>query len=137
MALERSQEVSTYSTITLGQGETDIILNKTEASTNLVVQDGHTIVIGGLIRQDDESDQTGVPFLNRIPILGYLFGTTSKQATRQELIILLTPHVIRNQQEAQGITSKYIDEITGASTSKGGLKKGDLMHDYDAPKGNP
>ena len=137
VALELSQEVSTYSTITLGQNETDIILNKTEASTNLVVQDGHTIVIGGLIRQDDQSDQTGVPFLNKIPILGYLFGTTSKQATRQELIILLTPHVIRNQQEAQGITSKYIDEITGAATSKGGLKKGELLHDNDAPKVNP
>ena len=118
-----SQEVSTFDTIQLGQNQTDIILNKTEASTHLVVQDGHTVVIGGLIREDNSTSKIGVPFLNRIPILGYLFGNTSNQSTRQELIILLTPHVIRNQREAQAATSAYIDNITSGNSSKGGLKK--------------
>ncbi len=126
VALELNQEVSTFNTIQLGQNETDIILNKTEASTNLVVQDGHTIVIGGLIREDNTLSKVGVPFLNKIPVVGYLFGNTSRTATREELIILLTPRVIKSQQEARGVTSDYIDNITGADTSKGGLKRSEI-----------
>ncbi len=127
VALDITQEVSTYNTIQLGQNETDIILNKTEASTNLVVQDGHTVVIGGLIREDNSLSKVGVPFLNRIPLLGYLFGNTSRQSTRQELIILLTPRVIKSPREAQGITDEYLNNITSKKTSKGGLRKEELF----------
>ncbi len=148
VALDLTQEVSTYNTIQLGQNETDIILNKTEASTNLVVQDGHTVVIGGLIREDTSVSKVGVPFLNKIPLLGYLFGNTSRQSTRQELIILLTPRVIKSPREAQGITDEYLNNITSKKTSKGGLRKEELFKggvqmrsgaggDQAAPKPDP
>ena len=112
VALQISQEVSTYSKDTLYADETQIILNKTEASTNLVVQDGQTIVIGGLIREDDSKARGGIPLLSRIPLLGYLFGNTENEALRTELVILLTPHVVKNQQESVSITSKIADKIT-------------------------
>ncbi|KUG23334.1 hypothetical protein ASZ90_006862 [hydrocarbon metagenome] len=112
VALQISQEVSTYSKDTLYADETQIILNKTEASTNLVVQDGQTIVIGGLIREDDSRARGGIPLLSKIPILGYLFGNTENEALRTELVILLTPHVVKNQQESVSITSKIADKIT-------------------------
>ncbi|PKN37552.1 MAG: hypothetical protein CVU62_07405 [Deltaproteobacteria bacterium HGW-Deltaproteobacteria-2] len=112
VALQISQEVSTYSKDTLYADETQIILNKTEASTNLVVQDGQTIVIGGLIREDDSKARGGIPLLSRIPILGYLFGNTENEALRTELVILLTPHVVKNQQEAKAITNKFADKVT-------------------------
>ncbi|MDD5009407.1 MAG: secretin N-terminal domain-containing protein [Syntrophorhabdaceae bacterium] len=127
IALELSQEVSTFDTIQLTASEKQIIVNKTEAATSLAVQDGQTIIIGGLIREDTTNSQVGVPFLSKIPILGYLFGNTSRESRRQELIILLTPHVLKDQKEAKNITNEYIDNITDVATTKGGIKKNELL----------
>jgi len=127
VALEVSQEVSTFETLTLYSNETQIILDKTEASSNLVVQDGQTIIIGGLIREDNTRDGSGIPFLRSIPVLGYLFGNIHRKKTRTELIILLTPHVIRDQREARSITGEYVDNITTLSTGKGGLGKEEIF----------
>ena len=112
VTLDISQEVSTFTTLKLYANETQIILNKTEATTNLVVQDGQTIIIGGLIREDDSKARTGIPILSKIPILGYLFGNTDKDNTRTELVILLTPHVIKSQQEAKAATDKQVGRMT-------------------------
>ncbi|MEE9910466.1 MAG: hypothetical protein K4571_01980 [Deltaproteobacteria bacterium] len=112
VTLDISQEVSTFSTLKLYANETQIILNKTEATTNLVVQDGQTVIIGGLIREDDSKARTGIPLLSKIPILGYLFGNTDKDNTRTELVILLTPHVIKTQKEAKAATDKQIGKMT-------------------------
>jgi len=130
VSLEIKQEVSTYSTIELSAGQKDIILNKTEASTSLVVQNGHTIVIGGLIREDTTKTRAGIPWLSKIPVLGYLFGNTVDDESRTEIIILLTPHVVKNQYEAKDLTTNYIDKFTG--TGKGGVKKKELLNNGDA-----
>ncbi len=124
VALQISQEVSTYSKDTLYADETQIILNKTEASTNLVVQDGQTIVIGGLIREDNSRARSGIPFLYKIPLLGYLFGNTENDDARTELVILLTPHVVKNQQDAKLITDKFTDKINTDKDMKSEVKKG-------------
>jgi general secretion pathway protein D len=123
--LDLDQEVSTFSTIELFANEKQIILNKTAATTSLVVQDNQTIVIGGLIREDTTKGRTGIPFLSKIPILGWLFGNTTDDAQRQELIILLTPHVIKNQAEARDLSGDYVDSM--AESSKGRIKREELM----------
>ena len=97
VAMDISQEVSTFTTQLIGTGQ-QVVINKTMAATNLVVHDGQTIVIGGLIREDDNKNRQGIPFLYKIPVLGYLFGNTERDNTRTELVILLTPHVVKNQQ---------------------------------------
>jgi general secretion pathway protein D len=125
VSLEIKQEVSSYETISLSSTQDDIILNKTEASTNLVVQDGHTIIIGGLIREDNTKSRTGIPWLSQIPLLGFLFGNTTDDKARTELIILLTPHVVKNQNEARSLTSGYIEKFT--EEGKGGVKQQDIM----------
>ena len=127
VSLELSQEISSYSTKEFIAGQESIIVNKTEAQTNVVLQDGQTIAIGGLIREDKTNTKTGIPYLNQIPVLGLLFGNTSKEVTRRELIILLTPHVVKNQADSRKVTSKYVDNITGTGTSKGGLTKEELI----------
>jgi general secretion pathway protein D len=134
VSLDISQEVSTYETIQLFANETQIILHKTEASTNLVVQDGQTIIIGGLIREDSSTSRTGVPFLQSIPILGYLFGNTDRKKQRNEIIILLTPHVIKNQREAKSVTSEFVDKMTMGEMGKAGLKRSELIRS-DNPQG--
>jgi general secretion pathway protein D len=118
VALEINQEVSTYTTQTLYTNSTQIILNKTEATTNVVVSDGQTIVIGGLIREDTTKSDSGIPFLHRIPVLGYLFGEKTRDTNRREMVILLTPHVIKTQGDARKVTDKYIDKFSDLGTVK-------------------
>ncbi len=76
-------------------------------STEVAVQSGQTVLLGGLIQQSDSDTDSGVPFLNRIPFLGRLFGTTDRSKTRDELIVLITPHVIRNPEDARRVTDRY------------------------------
>jgi general secretion pathway protein D len=64
-----------------------------ELTTNVMVPNGATLVIGGLMEDDDTYTQTGLPGLSRLPILGYLFGTREKTDQRRELVVLLTPHI--------------------------------------------
>lgn len=128
VSLDLSQEVSSYDTIKLFDGEENIIVKKTEATTNLVVQDGQTILIGGLIREDISSARSGIPFLSKIPVLGYLFGSTTDENHRKELIILLTPRVIKNHADAQRTTSGYVDDIT--RMGKGKMKKEELIRSF-------
>jgi general secretion pathway protein D len=64
-----------------------------ELTTNVMVPNGGTLVIGGLMEDQDEYQQTGLPGLSRLPILGHLFGTKDKTDQRRELVVLLTPHI--------------------------------------------
>ncbi|MEW6584543.1 MAG: secretin N-terminal domain-containing protein [Nitrospirota bacterium] len=110
ISLELTQEVSSVSDVSTDiAGQSFTSINKTETTSNLVAQDGETIVIGGLIREDVTKAKDGIPFLSKIPIIGNLFGSTTDETTRTELIILLTPHVIRTQRDAAGVTSDYVD----------------------------
>jgi general secretion pathway protein D len=69
-----------------------------------VVQDGETIALGGLISNNYNNTKNGLPILADIPVLGSLFGTTSNSNARQELLVLLTPRIIRNAKEARDMT---------------------------------
>ncbi|MEN6320515.1 MAG: secretin N-terminal domain-containing protein [Syntrophaceae bacterium] len=131
VAIELYQEISTYEKIALS-GEDQLLLDKTDVTTELVVQDGQTIVIGGLIREDTSKSRSGIPFLSKIPIIGWLFGNTEDDKSRQEIIILLTPHVIKDQHEAKDATKKYIDKMT--ESSEGRIKKEDLIKEVPLSK---
>lgn len=65
----------------------------TEVSTDVLVRDGQTLVIGGLIREREETSRRGIPFLMRLPILGGFFGRTVTTVQRTELITLITPRI--------------------------------------------
>jgi general secretion pathway protein D len=116
VSIELTQEVSSVGkTATIaGQGFSSI--DKTETTTNLIAQDGETIIIGGLIREDATKEKNGIPFLSKIPLIGNLFSFTSTGTDRTELIILLTPHVIKNEKDAVEITSDYMKRLK--STNK-------------------
>jgi general secretion pathway protein D len=123
VTLDIHQEVSTFTTQQLFVDSTQIILNKTEASSNVVVQDGQTIVIGGLIREDTSRSITGIPYLSKIPLVGYLFGGRERDISRTEIIMLLTPRVLRNQKEAKDASTTAIEKFT----ERGNIKKEDLQ----------
>ncbi len=106
VALEISQEVSDVrQPITEGVESPVIFTRSTE--TNLVVKDGQSIILGGLIQENNESTREGIPLLSDIPLLGYLFGYTKNTKKRTELIVIITPHVIKDISEADVITDEF------------------------------
>jgi type II secretory pathway component GspD/PulD (secretin) len=112
VALELSMENSSVGANVPIAGQDFASINKTEAKTDLVVQDGQTIIIGGLIREDVTQSRSGIPILYKIPVIGNLFGGTINEKHRNELIILLTPRVMRTVEEAKIVTSDYIERFT-------------------------
>jgi general secretion pathway protein D len=103
--LDLSQEISAIgATITVGNGSTDRITTKRSAKTSIVVKDNETVVIGGLIQDQDEDVVTKVPFLGDIPGLGWLFKTKSKTKTKTNLMILLTPRIVKDNADLAAIS---------------------------------
>lgn len=123
ISLEISQEVSTVSTQNV-LGTQQFVISKREVSTNMVAQDGQTIVIGGLINENTTKGRSGMPFLGKLPLLGYLFGNTIDDNQRTELIILITPRVVRNQAEAANVTANYMKMFKGVTKELGLDEKG-------------
>jgi type II secretory pathway component GspD/PulD (secretin) len=128
VTLELSQEVSTYSLQTIF-GSDQVVISKREAVTNMIAQDGQTVVIGGLIQELKNKTREGIPFLKDIPLLGYFFGSSRDQFERRELVILLTPHVLRNLQDTNTISSGYIQRIQGAEDERKELIRDEFILD--------
>jgi Flp pilus assembly secretin CpaC/cell division septation protein DedD len=83
-----------------------------DAETTAVVQDGETLAIGGIIQEQKSRDRTGVPYLMDLPVVGRFFSTTSDQTDRTELVILITPHVVRNRAEARDVTEELKSRLS-------------------------
>ncbi len=80
------------------------IISTREASTQLLVRDGQTIVIGGLKDQQRERSQSGIPILSGIPIIGGLFGGASRRSSATELYLFLTPRILKTDEDADRVT---------------------------------
>ena len=81
------------------------------ASVVTPLQDGETVALGGLIRDSINNDKTGVPILSSIPVVGLLFSTTTKSKSRTELMVLLSPKVVRNPKEARELTDELRNRV--------------------------
>jgi len=86
--------------------------NTQDAETTAVVHDGETLVIGGLIGERKSRGRSGIPYLMDIPVIGRFFGTTSDSADRTELIMLITPTVIRNRDESRVVTEDFKNNLS-------------------------
>lgn len=82
-------------------------ISQRKLATQVAVQSGQTVLLGGLIQQAEGNTDTGIPGLNRVPLLGRLFGNTSRSRNRTELIVLITPRVIRGGADAKQMTDDY------------------------------
>ena len=88
--------------------------------TQITLQDGDTIAIGGIIQEQDTESSGGIPFLHRIPILGAAFGNKTKNTSRTELIVFFTPHVIY---DTTGLAEATDDLKAGLKHMKKELKQ--------------
>jgi general secretion pathway protein D len=115
VTLEVSQEVSTPGTSPAIGGGGNVSISQRTIESTVIVHDGQTVVLGGLIRESSSGGKTGIPGLMHIPLLGNLFGSTTKDVSRTELIVTLTPKVVRNPQEAYDISQELREKIRDAT----------------------
>jgi len=111
--LDIYQEISAVVPTAVSSGSvnaSDLVTTKRSAKTSVVVKDKDTVVIGGLIQDQETETENKVPLLGDIPGLGWLFKTKSKQRTKTNLLIVLTPRIIRGAEE--------MAEVTGAQKQK-------------------
>jgi general secretion pathway protein D len=106
-----SQEVSNLSE-QLIEGISSPIIETRKATTSVMVGDGQTLVIGGLISRTRNPSSEGVPWFHRIPILKYFFGRHRYSERASELLIFLTPQVINSPEEAQTISDQVRQKIS-------------------------
>jgi general secretion pathway protein D len=98
------QEVSSINGV-LTSSANDLVLNKRELETTLVVDDGDIAVAGGLLDQNDRLSVDRVPGLSEIPVIGGMFRSTSRQRGRTNLMVFIRPTIIRTPADAQALSA--------------------------------
>ncbi len=88
-------------------------IQQREIESVIAVQSGNTLVLGGLIRDQRDEIHSGIPFLKDIPYIGWLFSQTTKKLARTELVILITPRVVQQRNDAELITREFKRKLTG------------------------
>lgn len=92
LKVSKDEQGATVATATGPQ----VSIDKREIETQVMVNNGETVVLGGVFEQTKRDDVSKVPLLGDIPLLGYLFRNTSKNATKRELLIFVTPQILKN-----------------------------------------
>ena len=94
------------------------------------VRSGETVVLGGLIRDNTSQGNLGVPFLKDIPLLGNLFRTQSRTTDRTELVVLITPRALKNDEQLRAVSDEMRRRF---SNSLGGIVNWEELQSDDAP----
>ncbi len=95
------------------EGAINPTISTREIESSIAVQSGETIVLGGLIKDQNTNDTGGIPLLHEIPVLGNLFGSKSKKQDKTELVVLITPRVVKSRQDAGMITNEFKRKLSG------------------------
>ncbi len=108
-----NQEVSSPQPVPAGAAIQSPSISKRQVQTQVTVDDGSTIAIGGIMQESDLYSTARLPLLGRIPILGAAFGSTSISKSKTELIILLTPHVIYDENQMKEVSQELRNRLKG------------------------
>ena len=100
-----------------------VALSNRHVENTVVVANGHTVVIGGLIGELDSTQEAKVPFLGDIPVLGWLFKSTTATTRRVNLIIMLTPNIIRSPDDLESESILRRSNFTDATESTEGIER--------------
>jgi general secretion pathway protein D len=88
-------------------------IQQRKIKSSIAVQSGDTIVLGGLIKDKRTGINSGIPLLKDIPYLGWLFSNQEKSVIRTELVVLITPRIVQNRNDAVLITTGFKRKLTG------------------------
>ena len=116
LKLDIYQEISA---VTANKGQaTDLVTTKRSAKTSVVVRDKDTVVIGGLIQDQDTQTVNKIPILGDIPLLGWLFKTKSTERNKINLMILLTPRIIKSADDMEQVSNQLKNKFEKAMKSE-------------------
>lgn len=88
-------------------------IQQRKINSSIAVKTGETIVLGGLIREDSTNGIAGLPLLTDLPVIGSLFGTTTQNKNKTELVILITPRIVGSAKNAHDVTEEFKRKLTG------------------------
>ena len=94
-------------------GEVNPRISTREIDSSIVIQSGESIVLGGLIKDKNTNGEGGIPLLHEIPVFGSLFGNKNKGNDKIELVVLITPRVVKSRQDAGLITDEFKRKLSG------------------------
>jgi len=114
VTLDIAQEVSDVAPQATNSVSGSPTFNDQTFRTRVAIQDGQTIGMAGLIRDNASEGNTGIPFLKDIPILSTILSTQIGTRTRQELLVLITPHVVHDQRDARALTEDLRSQLINA-----------------------
>ena len=103
------QEVSSVA----AQTTSGVVLNKRNIESNVLVDDGQMVVLGGLISDEYADGSSGIPFLSSIPLLGQLFRYDNKNRVKRNLLVFIRPYVLRDRNQADEITNNRLSVMQG------------------------
>jgi general secretion pathway protein D len=85
----------------------NVRVSTNKLKTEAAIQSGETVVLAGLIKTENGKSSGGIPFLSRLPVVGALFGQQSRTNSRKEILVLITPTIIRDPADARRVTDEY------------------------------
>jgi general secretion pathway protein D len=122
VTMDIRQEVSGVSPNVTTPGLNSPTFTERAVTSRVAIEDGQTIGLAGLISDNESHGNEGLPGLKNIPLLGGLFGSQTNNRTRQELLVMITPHVIRSQQQALDLTADLQQQLPNAMQVRGVLQ---------------
>jgi general secretion pathway protein D len=132
VALDIAQEVSSVAAAATNTVSGSPTFNDQVFRTRVAVQDGQTVGMAGLITDNVAQGNQGIPFLKDIPLIGTLLSTQSKSRMRSELLVMITPHVVRDQRDARALTEDLRSQLINA-----GLVPQQVQHTPATGSANP
>ncbi len=119
-------------------GAADIITNKREIKTKALVKDNSVLVLGGLIRDEIDAVDSGVPYLSKIPYLGRLFKGTSKHVVKKNLMVFIHPRILHDDADIAEDSSYYYNNIRNSQKRFNKRELDDTLHlDRSSPELSP
>jgi type II secretion system protein D len=129
LQIVQTNDTLSQTTQAVGGGVQVPDINTQELNTTVIVPDRATVLLGGLVTQQDTKNVAGVPFLSTIPLMGNLFKSTSDTTNRQELVVMIQPTIVQDNKELSeaskterdltGFSAKELQPLTMKSGSKG------------------
>ena len=134
ITLRLRQEVSSIAG-PVGDSYSELILNKREIETQVLVDDGAIVALGGLLEQSDRKTVEKVPGLGDLPVLGGLFRSTARSREKTNLMVFIRPTIIRNNADAQRTTAPKFEYMRQAQLDRGNDRRSEaeldsLLRDY-------
>jgi len=115
VTMDVSQEVSGVQPNVTTAGISSPTFSERAVTSRIAIQDGQTVGLAGLISDSDSHENQGIPYLKNVPLLGDLFSNQNNQRSRTELLVLITPRLIRTQTDAADLTADLRDELPNAA----------------------